>query len=91
MISIKKLFSNIKLGWLLIFATFTLWKDHLKNKSTFWVNGIYCLEQDRSTPTFNWLDYEYIIKTQKKPRGRAKPKYPNTIAGFLKWRANFTK
>ena len=87
MISIKKLLSNIKLGWLLIFAAFTLWKDHLKNESTFWVS----IEQDQSTPTFNWSDYESFIKTQKKPRSRANPKYPNTIAGFLKWRTEFTK
>lgn len=25
------------------------------------------------------------MKHQKKPRGRGKLKYPNTMAGFLKW------
>jgi len=87
MITLNVFFSKLRLGWMFVFASFTLWCDHMKGKSMFdfWVDGFYNFDNGPEELELNWSNYEIAMKHQKKPRGRGKIKYPNTIQGFLKW------
>jgi len=87
MITLKDFFSKLILGWLFVFASFKLWCDHIQNKSSFdfWTDGFYHFDNGPEELELTWSNYEIAMKHQKKPRGRRKPKYPNTMAGFLKW------
>jgi hypothetical protein len=87
MITFKDFFSKLKLGWMFVFASFTLWCDHMQNKSMFdfWTDGFYHCDNGPEELELTWQNYEIDMKHQKKPRGRGKLKYPNTMAGFLKW------
>lgn len=78
---------KIKQGWMYIFASFNLWCKHILNDldSQFWIDGFYNFDNGPEELELNWSTYEIAMKYQKKPRGRGKLKYPDTITGFLKW------
>jgi hypothetical protein len=93
MITLKDFFSKLRLGWMFVFASFTLWCDHMTNKSTFvfWIDGFYHCDNGSEELELIWQNYEIAMKHQKKPRGRGKLKYPNTITGFIKWQNEYKK
>ena len=93
MITLKDFFSKLRLGWMFVFASFTLWCDHMQDKSMFdfWIDGFYNFDNGPEELELNWSNYEIAMKYQKKPRGRGKLKYPDTIVGFLKWQSEYKK
>ena len=90
MITLKNFFPKLRIGWLFSFALFNLWGDYMQNQSSFdfW-DGFYHFDDGPEKLELTWSNYEIAMKYQKKPRGRAKPKYPNTITGFLKWHTEY--
>lgn len=93
MITLKDFFSKLRLGWLYVFASFNLWIKYMKNESQFdfWTDGFYHFDNGPEELELTWKNYEIAMKHQKKPRGRGKLKYPNTMAGFLKWQDEYKK
>lgn len=93
MITFKDFFSKLRLGWMFVFASFTLWCDHIKGKPSFdfWIDGFYNFDNGPEELELDWSNYEIAMKYQKKPRGRGKLKYPPTIEGFLKWQNEYKK
>jgi hypothetical protein len=93
MITLKDFFSKLKLGWLYVFASFNLWYKYMKNetKFDFWIDGFYNFDNGSEELELNWDNYSIAMKYQKKPRGKGKLKYPNTIEGFLKWQNEYKK
>ena len=93
MITIKNFFSKLRLGWVFVFVSFTLWCEHMTEKSMFdfWIDGFYNFNDGPKKLELNWSNYETTMKYQKKPRGRGKLKYPNTIEGFLNWQTEHKK
>ncbi len=91
MIKAKDFFSKLRIGWLFVFASFNLWCDHMTDKSQFdfWIDGFYNFDNGPEDMELTWDNYKIAMKYQKKPRGRGKLKYPDTIEGFLKWRKEF--
>ncbi len=87
MITIKDFFSKLRLGWLYVFASFKLWCNYMKDESQFdfWIDGFYHFDNGPEELELTWSNYEIAMKYQKKPRGRGKIKYPDTMEGFLKW------
>lgn len=43
MITLRDFFSKLRLGWMFVFASFTLWCDHMNDKAMFefWRDGFY--------------------------------------------------
>jgi hypothetical protein len=82
---------KIKIGWIFVFASFKLWCNHImsKSNSNFWIDGFYIFDNGPEEMELTWSNYEIAMKHQKKPRGRGKLKYPNTITGFLKWQNEY--
>ena len=93
MITLKDFFSKLRLGWIFVFASFNLWCDHMQDKPSFdfWTDGFYHFDNGPEELELTWQNYEIAMKHQKKPRGRGKPKYPNTMAGFLMWQNEHKK
>jgi hypothetical protein len=93
MITLKDFFPKLRLGWMFVFASFTLWCAHMNNKSPFdfWIDGFYNFDDGSEELELNWSNYDIAMKYQKKPRGRGKLKYPDTITGFLKWQNEYKK
>lgn len=91
MIKAKDFFSKLRIGWLFVFASFDLWCNHMTDKSQFdfWIDGFYNFDNGPENMELTWDNYKIAMKYQKKPRGRGKLKYPDTITGFLKWREQF--
>lgn len=93
MITLRNFFPKLRLGWMFTFASFTLWYDHMKNQSSFdfWIDGFYNFDNGSEELELTWEYYMIAMKYQKKPRGRGKLKYPDTITGFLKWQSEYKK
>ena len=93
MITVRNFFPKLRIGWLFSFALFNLWGDHMKNQSSFdfWIDGFYHCDNGPEELGLTWNNYEIAMKHQKKPRGRGKLKYPDTITGFLKWQSEYKK
>ena len=92
MITLRNFFPKLRIGWLFTFASFNLWCDHMKNQPffDFW-DGFYHFDNGPEELELTWSNYEIAMKYQKKPRGRGKLKYPNSITGFLEWQSEYKK